>query len=296
MGASVLAGALASHRRVLMLVAGGLMLVLGLQLSGLIRFGRLDREVRPLLARVPSPGGFLGGLLFGVAFSLGWTPCVGPVLGAALSYAATHSASPTIAGLQLASYALGLSTPLVVAAFTAPHALALVKRVRGATRVVQRGMGVALIGMGLLVATDHVGALALPGTASADAVRACDLPGATACSLGESSASEGAFDLPVGRTHLVEFVSGHCPVCAKMAPLVAELEHVCTRGDGTIVHVNVDTASGRALASHFGVHVVPTFIELDAQGAEVERLIGEQSRAELAIALASVRSEACPML
>lgn len=297
MGASLFAGALATHRRLLMLIAGGAMMLLGVQLSGVIRLASLEHEARPLLARVPSPGGFVGGLLFGVAFSLGWTPCVGPVLGATLSYAATHSASPTIAGIELAAYALGLSTPLVAAAFAAPHALALVKRLRGATTIVQRGMGLVLVGMGLLVATDHVGALA-PGAASLQTdVAACALPGASACSIGNAApTADDVFTLPTGRTHLIEFVSGHCTVCAKMAPLVAELERACTRGDGSIIRANVDTSSGRALAAHFGVHAVPTFLQLDSRGAEVERVIGEQSRDTLAIALASVRGEACPVL
>jgi cytochrome c-type biogenesis protein len=297
MGASVAAAALASHRRLLMRVAGGLMLVLGLQLSGVLRFTRLDYELRPLLARVPSPGGFFGGLLFGVAFALGWTPCVGPVLGATLSYAATHASTPASAGVELASYALGLSTPLVAAAIAAPRALALVKRLRSITPVVQRAMGAMLVCIGLLVATDRVGALAPTESNSVASARACDLPGANACSIEESAPpSSDAITLPTGRTHLVEFVSGHCTVCAKLAPLVAELERACTSGDGSIVRVNVDTASGRALASHFGVEFVPTFLELDAQGTEVERVIGEQSRAELALALASVRGEACPVL
>src|SRR6478736_2688168 len=295
-GASVFASTLASYRATLMLVAGCAMLLLGLQLSGLIRVSSLDHELRPLLARVPSPGGFLGGCLFRNTISIGWTPCVGPVLGAALSYAATHSASPAIAGIQLGSYAVGLSTPLIAAAFAAPRALALVKRFRGATPVVQRAMGVLLIAMGLVMATGNVGALA-PMGAESQTTRACDLAGASSCSLADSTLpSDATFELPLGRTHLVEFVSGHCAVCTKMAPLVTELERTCTSNDGTIVRVNVDTASGKALATHFGIHAVPTFLELDPHGVEVERVIGEQSRTELALALASVRGEACSVL
>lgn len=294
--ASVFASALASYRGTLMLVAGCVMLLLGLQLSGILRFPSLDHELRPLLARVPSPGGFLGGVLFGVAFSLGWTPCVGPVLGAALSYAAAHSASPAIAGVELGSYALGLATPLVAAAFAAPRALALVRRFRSATPVVQRAMGVLLIAMGVVMATGNVDALA-PTASESKTIRACAVAGASSCALAESTGpGDAALKLPLGRTHLVEFVSSHCPVCMKMAPLVTELERTCTSSDGTIVRVNVDTSSGRALATHFGVQAVPTFLELDPHGVEVERAIGEQSRTDLAIALASVRGEACPVL
>lgn len=305
MGISSLALALSSHRRAVMLVAGVGMLALGAQLAGFIRFRTLDRDVRPLLARVPSSGGFAGGLLFGAAFSLGWTPCVGPVLGATLSYAASHSASPRLAAAELASYALGLSTPLLVAAIAAPRVLRWVKSLRGFTPLIQRAMGVLLVVMGVLVATDYLSVL-VPAAESMQAARAsspaaaaskCSIPGANSCSLSELDAPiDSGAAAPAGRAHLLEFVSTHCTVCAKTAPVVADLERRCTAGDGTIIRVDVETPKGHALAQHFGVHAVPTFLQLDAQGAEVERLIGEQSRTELALALESVRGEPCSLL
>ena len=97
----------------------------------------------------------------------------------------------------------------------------------------------------------------------------------------------------MGRPRLVEFVSGHCAVCAKMAPVVRALEDGCTRADGSIVRVNVDDADGRALASRYRVALVPTFVTVDAEGLEVGRLIGEQSPRDLAHAVSEVRGEAC---
>jgi thiol-disulfide isomerase/thioredoxin len=70
----------------------------------------------------------------------------------------------------------------------------------------------------------------------------------------------GEASVPVSRGHLVEFISPHCTVCAKTAPLVAELERACTDGDGTVVRVDVETPNGQMLAQHFGVHAVPTFL------------------------------------
>lgn len=297
LGASVFAGILAGHRRALLIVAGTALLVLGFQALGAFRLRALDREARPLLARVPAPGGFVGGVFFGAAFSLGWTPCVGPVLGAALSYSASHAASPTVAATELASYALGLSTPLVIAAFGAPRVLDFAKRLRGVTPLIQRVTGVALIGMGVLLAADRVGSLAPSSAALTPSAPSCTVSGAETCSVGEQSGAPGApVDLPTGRPHIVEFVSGHCPVCARMAPVVAELERACTSGDGTIVRVNVDEPSGHALAARFGVRAVPTFVELDADGIEIDRVIGEKSRSELALAVADLRGEACSIL
>src|SRR5690606_24478026 len=101
-------------------------------------------------------------LLFGAAFGLGWTPCVGPVLGAALTYAASTGADAATAAVQLAAYALGLSSPLVLAAFFADRVLAMARRMRATTPVLQKVTGAALVAVGLLLAADRLDAMA-PG-------------------------------------------------------------------------------------------------------------------------------------
>ena len=125
----------------------------------------------------------------------------------------------------------------------------------------------------------------------------CD--GAKACSFAESRAeveSDAALAVPLGRPHLVEFVSDHCTVCARMAPVVENLERACAQGEGSVVRVNVESSAGRALAQRFNVHAVPTFLQLDAEGEEVERVIGEQTHEQLALVLQSVRGAACKSL
>jgi RNA polymerase sigma-70 factor, ECF subfamily len=108
--------------------------------------------------------------------------------------------------------------------------------------------------------------------------------------------NDAALAIPLGRPHLVEFVSDHCTVCARMAPVVENLEGACTQGDGSVVRVNVESSGGRALAQRFNVHAVPTFLQLDAEGEEVVRVIGEQTHEQLALALQSVRGTACKSL
>lgn len=289
MGASVAARALADHRRALQIVAGVAMAVFGLFLLGVIRSRALDRDARPLLERVPTPGGFLGGLLFGAAFAVGWTPCVGPVLAATLTYAAGSSANAWIAGGKLAVYAAGLSTPLVAAAFAAPRVIAVAKRLRGATPRLQKVMGVALIGLGGLIAFDRTAVLA--PTASAPAAATPCAPSATACAPAIGDAKPSADGL-TGKPRVVEFVSSNCTVCARMTKVVERVSTRCSSGD-SLLRVSVDDDDGKALASRYGIRVVPTFISVDAAGVEVERMIGEQTEDRLARALEEVRGEAC---
>lgn len=291
MGASAAAHALSDHRRTLQVVAGVAMGVFGLFLLGVIRSRALDRDARPLLEKIPTPGGLAGGFLFGAAFAVGWTPCVGPVLAAALTYAAGSSASAWVAGGKLAVYAAGLSTPLVAAAFAAPRVLAFTKRLRNATPRLQKVMGVSLIALGALMALDRTSALTpRAGDGNATAAAPC-APSATACAppIGSApSATEGI----VGKPRVVEFVSSNCTVCARMNQIVEQVSERCGSGD-SLLRVSVDDDTGKALASRYSVRVVPTFITVDATGAEVERLIGEQTGARIARAVEEARGEAC---
>ena len=299
MSASAAALTLTAHRRWIMVAAGALMMVFGAKLLGVLGFGALDRDVRPLLARLPSPRGFAGAVLFGAGFALGWTPCVGPVLGATLSYAASHAASPTVAAVQLAAYAFGLATPLVLATVAADRVLVLARSFRRFMLPAQRVMGALLVIMGLLIATDRVGVIALPSfTASPNAQpqadAPCEITTATACSVAPTADTEVVpATIPLGKPHLLEFVGGHCPVCARMAPVIAELERRCTDNDGTVVHANIESPAGRALARRFGIHAVPTLVEIDEDGNETARVIGERTLADLTVALQSVSPNGC---
>ena len=81
-----------------------------------------------------------------------------------------------------------------------------------------------------------------------------------------------------------------------MAALVKSLERDCTAQDGTILQIDVDRSEGEALAERYNVNQLPTFLMIDSKGDEVERLVGEQPRQRLAIALADVNGVLCATL
>ncbi|HSN99136.1 MAG TPA: thioredoxin family protein [Candidatus Nanopelagicales bacterium] len=115
-----------------------------------------------------------------------------------------------------------------------------------------------------------------------------------------ASAAEGARggEGLAGKPHLVEFTSGHCPACKRMAPVVEEMSRRCDReaaAAGTIVQVDVDEPEGEALATRYQVRALPTFLGIDSGGAEVTRLVGVQSPEKLATALGAIRV-GCPAL
>ena len=68
------------------IVAGIIIIVMGLHFLGLTRLDILLREKR---ARMPHPVGLWGAYVMGLAFAFGWTPCIGPILAAILAVAAS---------------------------------------------------------------------------------------------------------------------------------------------------------------------------------------------------------------
>jgi cytochrome c-type biogenesis protein len=129
-------------------VGGVLVLLFGLHLLGVLRFGALMRERRFHLSA--SPSGYAGAAVAGVAFGAGWTPCLGPVLGALLTYA---SARATLGAglLLLGGYAAGLALPFVVAAFATGAFLNASRNFRRFIPVVEKVSGAVLLVVGLLM-------------------------------------------------------------------------------------------------------------------------------------------------
>jgi cytochrome c-type biogenesis protein len=142
------AGVLTANQRVLQIVAGALLIVLGAIVAGLTLPGFMQRDVRPLLGKVPR--GPAGAFIMGVAFAFGWTPCVGPVLASILTMAASRS-DPAAGASLLFVYSLGLGIPFLVAGFFVGRALRAFSRVKSHLRVIQIVCGVILVLYGALL-------------------------------------------------------------------------------------------------------------------------------------------------
>lgn len=137
-----LIGDLMPSQRVLEIIAGALLVVLGLVIALAATPSFMQRDIRPLLGKAPR--GPAGAVIVGVAFALGWTPCVGPVLASILALAASGGDAAGGAFL-LFVYSLGLGTPFLVAGLFVGTALRAFDRVKRHLRVIQIITGVLLV-------------------------------------------------------------------------------------------------------------------------------------------------------
>lgn len=329
LAATSLGHLLVAHRTLLLQLGGLVVFLFGLKFLGVLKVPFLEREARPWMNKVGVSGGVLGAFAFGAAFALGWTPCIGPVLGSVLTFTASSAHSAAEGAAYLGAYAAGLSVPLIAVALVAPWALRMLDRVKPHMRKVELAIGGLLLVMGLLLLTDNLERITpplsgpLPAAPAAQVARATDAPG-TAAVIAEAAGHGGTEEavacenelgggtgcgvpelaaatdpvapalpaaVPEGRA-LVEFVSKSCPVCQRMAPVVAAAEHDCAGRDVEVRRVDVSEPAGASLARKFGVRGVPTFVFLD-KGNEVARLIGEQPLSQLTQSLEILTGARC---
>jgi cytochrome c-type biogenesis protein len=140
---------LLSRRTVFNVVAGLVIIVFGLHLTGLIKIPFLYRDAR-LKTGAPKRGLF-GAFVLGFAFAFGWTPCIGPILAGILTVAATRKT--VFAGMfLLAVYSAGLAIPFLLTSLGVGQFLKFYGRFRKHLQAVEVGSGVLLILIGILIA------------------------------------------------------------------------------------------------------------------------------------------------
>ena len=149
--ASIVGGLIRAWSAELSILAGIVIIIMGLHFLGLTRIGLLMREGR---LTAPKPVGLWGAYVMGLAFAFGWTPCIGPILAAILSIAAAEATVTKGAGL-LAVYSAGLGIPFLLAAFMIEQFSSLFARMKRHLDTVERVMGVLMVvtGIGFLTGT-----------------------------------------------------------------------------------------------------------------------------------------------
>ena len=151
--ASLLGTLFATYKEYFRIIGGGVVILLGIHLTGLFRIRWLDIEKRMHLNKKPIH--FLGAFIIGMAFGAGWTPCVGPLLGAILIMAGSQE---TIwqGSVLLAVYSLGLAIPFLIISACIHFMLQMLKKMTAVMRYLNPAAGIMLIIVGVLLITDNL--------------------------------------------------------------------------------------------------------------------------------------------
>jgi cytochrome c-type biogenesis protein len=139
---------LARYRSLLAQVAGVVIVLFGLHLTGVFKIKALYTDAR--LHSVKGGNTAWGAFVIGFAFAFGWTPCVGPVLTVILTFAAGQD-SITKGVTLLAIYSLGLAVPFLLTALLLERFLKFYSRFRAHMHAIEVASGALLIALGVLL-------------------------------------------------------------------------------------------------------------------------------------------------
>jgi len=148
--ATVIGRGLAAYQQQLGVVAGAVLVVLGLHVAGVLRVPWLDR-----VARLPDAGrarGLLSAYVIGLSFAFGWSPCIGPLLAAILTLAGTRESVAHGMGL-LGAYAAAMAAPFFVAAFFADRFQRLVRASARLVPVIRWSSAALIVATGVAIMT-----------------------------------------------------------------------------------------------------------------------------------------------
>jgi cytochrome c-type biogenesis protein len=149
--ASYLGQLLVRYQYWIMKGGGILIIILGIQFTGVINIPFLQMERRFEMRKKPL--GYLGSFFVGIIFAAGWTPCIGPILSTILVYAGT-SRNFTTGIILLTVYSMGLGVPFFLSSLAFNYFLSAFSRMKKYMRAITIVSGFFLIGIGILLLTD----------------------------------------------------------------------------------------------------------------------------------------------
>jgi len=129
-------------------VAGVLIFLLGLHVSGLIRIKALNYEKR--IHAGSRKFGIFGSIIIGMAFAFGWTPCIGPILGSILTLAASQD-TVSHGVILLSFYSAGLGIPFILTALLFNFLIGVFGFIKRHFRAVEILSGGLLMLIGVLI-------------------------------------------------------------------------------------------------------------------------------------------------
>jgi cytochrome c-type biogenesis protein len=155
--ASVIGSLIRAYSGPLSIIAGIVIIVMGLHFLGITPIAWLHRQKR---LEVSKPVGLWGAYVIGLAFAFGWTPCIGPILAAILAVAASQQTVARGASLLLV-YSLGLGIPFIIAAFAIEPFAKFLARFKHYLHRVEQTMGALLVLTGVAFLTGSINQLSI---------------------------------------------------------------------------------------------------------------------------------------
>jgi len=152
--ATIIGQALQNYSSIIIRIGGVILIIFGLQYTGLFKIRFLNIEKR---FSVPSSlkTGYLGSFIIGVVFSFGWVPCVGMILSGILLMAS--QLDTLLQGIiLLAVFSLGLGLPFIFASIFISFFSKFLKKINRHLNIISIISGIFMVALGIIFVTDSM--------------------------------------------------------------------------------------------------------------------------------------------
>lgn len=134
-------------------LAGVLIIVMGLHMTGLVPIRFLYRDTRVHVQT--ESRSLISTFVIGAGFAFGWSPCIGPILSTILTIAGSRETILEGTAL-LAIYSAGLAIPFFMAGWSIEYFFRAFTRMKHHFRKVEVASGVMLVVVGMLLLTNQL--------------------------------------------------------------------------------------------------------------------------------------------
>ena len=151
--ATLLGRALFHYQKFIRIAGGILIMLFGLQLTGILKLDFFIKERKFSVAT--KSASYLSSFLIGVTFAAAWTPCAGPILGSILVLAGAK-ANVVMGAKLLTVYSIGIAIPFFITALLVNTFLEHINKLQKILNVFNKIGGAILLVIGFLMATDYL--------------------------------------------------------------------------------------------------------------------------------------------
>ncbi len=139
---------LVKYKVVFNIVAGSIVIILGLHFLRVFNIGFLERGINLNIQKQKITP--VRSFLLGLSFALVWSPCIGPILGSILLMASS-SYNIGKAAFLLFIYSLGMGIPFILSAIFVNYLVKFIKGYKRFERVINAISGILLIIVGTMI-------------------------------------------------------------------------------------------------------------------------------------------------
>jgi len=147
--ASFLGGLIYKYEKIIRIIGGSIIIILGFHVSGFFTIKRLQYEKRLHLKN--KPANTFGSFVVGVVFALGWTPCIGPAVVAVLGLAGLTLNTVTQSLLLLSVFSVGLGIPFILTGLAINTFFNVFDKIKRHFKIISILSGVLLVIIGILI-------------------------------------------------------------------------------------------------------------------------------------------------